>query len=96
METNVSRLAKTYIHQPCVDTGRNLDALPRAMNDREDGEGESQWAPHYQNEFMIMKDMFSKWLIHPVDVYGKKKERKKERKKGKMSIVLPTSTCNCI
>ena len=32
---NMPVSAGTYLHQLCVDTGRNLEDLPRAMNDRD-------------------------------------------------------------
>ena len=32
---NIGRPARTYLHQLCVDTGCNLEDLPRIMAERE-------------------------------------------------------------
>ena len=33
--TSVGRLARTYLHQLCIDTKGNLEELPGAMDDRD-------------------------------------------------------------
>ena len=43
VHTNVSRVAKTNIHQLCVDTGCQLEDLPRVMDDRERYRERAKW-----------------------------------------------------
>ena len=52
------RPARTYIQQLCEDTGCCPEDLPRAMNDREEGQG----YPCYQRDMMIYEtcvDLYS-------------------------------------
>ena len=49
----VGRPAKTYIPQLCTDTGRSLEDLPEAMNDKERWWGEGQVYPSWWRDMMM-------------------------------------------
>ena len=68
------RPARTYIQQPCEDTGCNPEDLPEAMNDRKSGErgsGISVWAARHDDDdddFYRSKNFFS-LLLNMQDLF---------------------------
>ena len=53
-QAKAGRPARTYIQQLCEDTEYSSEDLPKAMNDREGGERESQGYPCWRHDMMMM------------------------------------------